>query len=316
MKKAFYLSLFLLCSVSTTLKAQTDTATDLFENIVDKQDLVSEEKKQKEEEKQNKENTSAFFQELMISPELQAKDKRDNAAEQARKLREQKPQLQKFELPEEIEPVRLRKPRQVEIKQADKENLSAAPFGLMWGGTILDTQNIGIKLEHVAQKDSINVFSAQDLPKPIPGFRSVLAYFGAENELSRIIAYGDFIDDDKNASHVLKQYRKYYALLKKKYGNAKQYYSPKRPPVDPNSRKKPKIIDFDPATDVPSDVTVPDMLKDLQSGAATLYATFEDKDTGAALAVNVDGNNQSYIIIDYKSLRVLRQREEKMLDAL
>ena len=57
-------------------------------------------------------------------------------------------------------------------------------------------------------------------------------------------------------------------------------------------------------------------MAELQSGQAVLYATFEDQDVGAALAVNVDGDGKSYIIIDYTNLRIFREREEETLNAL
>ena len=59
-----------------------------------------------------------------------------------------------------------------------------------------------------------------------------------------------------------------------------------------------------------------DFLAELKSGQAVLYATFEGQDVGAALAVNVDGDGKSYIIIDYTNLRIFREREEQTLDAL
>ena len=60
----------------------------------------------------------------------------------------------------------------------------------------------------------------------------------------------------------------------------------------------------------------PNFLDALQSGEAVLYATFENQEVGAALAVNVDGEKKSYIVIDYTNLRIFRKREETALDAL
>ena len=36
----------------------------------------------------------------------------------------------------------------------------------------------------------------------------------------------------------------------------------------------------------------------------------------AALGVNVDGNGQSYITIDYKNLKLMKEREAETLNAL
>ena len=60
----------------------------------------------------------------------------------------------------------------------------------------------------------------------------------------------------------------------------------------------------------------PDFLKELQNGEAFLYATFENGIVGAALGVNVDGNGQSYITIDYKNLKLMKEREAETLNAL
>ena len=57
-------------------------------------------------------------------------------------------------------------------------------------------------------------------------------------------------------------------------------------------------------------------LAELKSGEAVLYATFEDAKVGAALAVNVDGNGKSYIIIDFTNLQIYKEREEQTLNAL
>lgn len=48
----------------------------------------------------------------------------------------------------------------------------------------------------------------------------------------------------------------------------------------------------------------------------TLYSTYYNDDVGAALAVNVDGDGKSYIVVDYKNLKLLRNREKQTLDAL
>lgn len=60
----------------------------------------------------------------------------------------------------------------------------------------------------------------------------------------------------------------------------------------------------------------PNFLKQLQNGDATLYSTYYNDDVGAALAVNVDGDGKSYIVVDYKNLKLLRNREKQTLDAL
>ena len=256
-----------------------------------------------------------IYEDLMISEELKMQDKMDDASAQARKLLEQKPKPAKLEIPEEIEPAQLRKRTPLEIKKAAPENLSPAPFGLLWGATIADINDLGISLTPIEVKDYINTFTATNLPKPISGFQSVNVIFGQENELWRIIAYGDLLSNDSSASRVMLEYRRYYALLEKKYGNAHETYIPAATNVDQTDEfsTEPSFV---PSKDIPNQQNAPDLLKQLQSGQAVIYATFQDENTGAALTVSVDGEGKSYITIDYKSLRILRQREAQTLDAL
>ena len=196
-------------------------------------------------------------------------------------------------------------------KRAEAEDLSAAPFGLNWGASILDTQDLGVSLTPIGEKDYVNSFSAQNLPKPLKDFRSIDLTFGIENELWRIIAYGNFLEDTKDAAVVLRQYRRFYKLLERKYGNAQQFFTPQpisESPVTNNPNQSLPQVD--------TSIGNPNFLAQLQSGEAELYATFEGNDVGAALSVNVDGSGRSYIIIDYKNIKILREREEQALDAL
>ena len=104
-------------------------------------------------------------------------------------------------------------------------------------------------------------------------------------------------------------------MLEKKYGNAHETYIPAATNVDQTDEfgSEPAFV---PSKDIPNQQNAPDLLKQLQSGQTVIYATFQDENTGAALAVGVDGEGKSYITIDYKSLRILRQREAQTLDAL
>lgn len=282
MKKNFYIIATLLCTAAFGLRAQEN---------------------------------ADFYKDIMISEELKMQDKMDDASQQARKLLEQKQEPVKLTLPEEIEPAQLRKRKPVELKKAAPENLSPAPFGLLWGATIADINDLGITLNSIEIKDYVNTFSAENLPKSVIGFRTVDVVFGQENELWRIIAYGDFLNDDASASKVMLEYRKYYTLLNKKYGNAQETYIPAAVNVDRNPEEETAPA-FVPSKDAPNPQNAPDLLKNLQSGQTTIYATFQNKDTGAALTVSVDGEGKSYITIDYRSLRILRQREAQTLDAL
>ena len=101
-----------------------------------------------------------------------------------------------------------------------------APFGLLWGATIADTRNQGVRLTVAEMKDYPNSFLAQSLPKPIDFFEQIYVVYGDEDELYRILAYSKKITDDASASKILHEYDTYAALLDKKYGNKEQDFTP------------------------------------------------------------------------------------------
>ena len=59
---------------------------------------------------------------------------------------------------------------------------------------------LGVDLERIERKDSVNDFIVTKLPKPISDFRQVVVSFGENNSLWRINGYGRLIDDDASAS--------------------------------------------------------------------------------------------------------------------
>lgn len=259
------------------------------------------------------EDAGKFFENLLISEDVKVKENESLAIENASKMLDTKPKI----LQMKDNKVVARPQRKAAAPEA-KETVSeygAAPFGLVWGDSIKKTKALGVVLTEVEEKDYVNSFSFTYLPKPIHDFREVVGSFGVENELWRIIGYGKMIEDDASASGVMKMYNDYYKLLEKKYGNAKQFYTPKVTNVDKTvdiGGGKTKTVTE--AREEP--IGGANFLQELESGEAVLYATFENGDVGVALAVNVDGSGQSYIIVDYKNLKILKNREQKTLDAL
>ncbi len=264
-------------------------------------------------------DNGSFYDDILISGELKeqiAQEQQQKAYhDQIRQVQDQAVDLLESNAPQikiDIPDLPTRPQNSPTLqKRAEAKDLSAAPFGLNWGASILDTQDLGVSLTSIEEKDYVNSFSAQNLPKPLKGFRSIDLTFGIENELWRIIAYGDFLDDTKDASVVLRQYRRFYKLLERKYGNAQQFFTPQPISENPDNNNPNQN-----APKIDTSIGNPDFLAQLQSGEAELYATFEGNDVGAALSVNVDGSGRSYIIIDYKNLKILREREEQALDAL
>lgn len=200
-----------------------------------------------------------------------------------------------------------------EIKQISK--LSTAPFGLLWGESYEQTLSSGVILTKTEEKDYMNSFIATQLPKPIKDIRYVVVTFGEENKLWRIISYGVFIKDKPDASVILKEYNRFYDLLNKKYGNAEQTFIPKITKVK-------KIIELDRGKtkeeieDKEEPIGNPNFLAQLQSGEADLYASFYNQEVGAVLSVNVDGNGNSYLILEYKNLKLFQEKQDETLDAL
>lgn len=263
-----------------------------------------------------------FYENLLISDEMKIEENSDVAKDSASKLLNTKPETLKMKAPKLRRKIQKTSPlaqpaplipRSQEIKA--KINYGAAPFGLTWGASMEDVKNLGVNLEATGEKDYINNFSATLLPKSVNEFRDIVLTFGEEDTLWRIIAYGDFIKDTPQAEKVLSVYNKYYRLLDQKYGNAQQFYTPKVTNVDKTVEiggGRTKTI----TEQREEPIGGKNFLAELQSGEAVLYATFENGKVGVALAVNVDGEGRSYIIIDYKNLEIMKAREQNTLEAL
>lgn len=259
-----------------------------------------------------------FYNSLLISDEIKNEENAQQAKQNAGKLLDTKPAEIKIDSPllrsQQKKLKRAKKSQEFKARSKIIRGNEAAPFGLAWGASYDEVKKDGVTLSPVGQKDYVNNFSATHLPKKVSTFREVILTFGIENELWRIIAYGNLINDTPSAEKVMEIYNRYYRLLEQKYGNAQQFYTPKVINVDTqvpgsNSQKTETIAQEQP-------IGNPDFLSELQNGEAFLYATFENGKVGAALSVNVDGSGQSYITIEYKNLTILQAREKSTLDAL
>lgn len=193
----------------------------------------------------------------------------------------------------------------------DETETKDAPFGLLWGASIADTRNQGVQLSTADMKDYVNSFLATRLPKPIAFFDRVYIVYGKEDELYRVLAYSRLIDDDASASKVLGYYNTYSELLNKKYGNKEQDFTPAMiNKTVKNAKGQDEIVQE------AAPIGNQDFLAQLQSGDAVLFSTYYNKDVAAALSIGVDGDEKSYIVIDYKNLQILEKQEAKTLDAL
>lgn len=264
-----------------------------------------------------------FYQGLLISDEVKANEAKQ---QKQQKLREEMQDVQdsaRSLLTTKTKNLKIDVPqfeRRSNSEPSDKEvaleaqDLDAAPFGLLWKASSAAIKNMGVVLKPAEQEDYVNSFVATQLPVDAKGFRTIQITFGEEDELWRIIAYGNFLDDTPSASKGLRQYEMYARLLNQKYGNQKDFYTPATKTVEKEviigGRKTMQT------EQVPEKMGNPNFLSQLQQGTATLYSTFEGNGIGAALSLNVDGDGKSYIVIDYKNLNILKERENETLNIL
>ena len=210
-----------------------------------------------------------FYQDILISDEIKQQDAADSAQKQAAQiLQEDNTSVQS-----EAEPLNVRS----NSVQNAAAAYGTAPFGLTWGISKHEAEQMGIILAPTDMKDYVNAFSATNLPDSSKEFMTVVLVFGEDNRLWRILAHTNFITgDDEAGNKTLKLYQR----------------STTQPDQNPN------------------------LLHDLELGDADLYATFEGDNVGVALGVNVDGDMQSYLLIDYKNLKILKENEVKLLNSL
>lgn len=264
-----------------------------------------------------------FYQDLLISDEFKANEAKQqqqkemqqqmmNAQESARSLLTTKTKNLKIDVPQ-VERRKVLAPSDKEVA-AEAQNLAAAPFGLLWKASVATIKNMGVILTPAEQEDYVNSFVATQLPVDAKNFRRIQLTFGEEDELWRIIAYGDFINDTPSASKGLRMYEMYARLLNQKYGNQKDFYTPAVKTIEKEVVVQGRrTIQTE---QVPEKMGNPNFLSQLQQGTASLYSTFEGNGIGVALALNVDGDGKSYIVIDYKNLKILQEREDEALNIL
>lgn len=276
MRNKLFLGAALSVIISATAAMAQEASSDFYQNI-----LFSEEYEQKQQENQAKDSAAALL-EKNVTPAPLPTTEAEVAAPQT--------------LSQALDNL--------------KNTYGSAPLGLVWGASMSDVEKSGVRLIPQPMKDYTNSFLAERLPNPLKDFSTAYLIFGDSDKLYRVLARSNKISDDTpNAAKTLKLYQYYYNLLSKKYGNAQQNYSLATTNVDENPTQANSA-----AAQSPEDN--PNLLANLISGAAVLYATFGGEDVGVALAVNVDGDNQTYIEIDYRNLKIIKENELNILEAL
>lgn len=240
--------------------------------------------------------TDNIYKDIMFSEEFEQQEREDNAKKSAASLLDKKP----LKIKAETKQINRRNYQQEQaqtkllnnLEQA-KETYGAAPFGLVWGAAEEEIKSLGVQLSSVELKDYANAFEAKNLPSALSDFDNVVIVFGKDNKLWRILARSvPVVDTTPNAEKIMKFYKKYHALLSKKYGSPKQNHTAASAAGVGNLREK------------------------LNQGTADIYATFEKGNIGASLAIDAEGSNQFYLLIDYRNLKIFNENEVKVLEAL
>ncbi|MFI3241491.1 MAG: hypothetical protein R3Y43_02875 [Alphaproteobacteria bacterium] len=278
------LLLLIICFISTNSYAQF--SADF---------LITDEIRQQEENEIKKE---------------EQKQKMNKAIEDARALSETK--LKKIKIDSDAfykdKPKPKPKPKKKKILTIEP---SPAPFGLLWGASAEEIEaDMGVNLKRYNLPENDNAFEASLLPKPLKDFGKVVIVFGDTDNLWRTIAYQDTFLDEADAPKLLKEYKNYYTLLKRKYGSDKETYIPAKKIVITKVKKE------EIKTEVEEEIGNPEFLKQLKSGEAVLYATFENDEIAVVLSANVNDNNEAYLVIDYKNIKVIEEKEKLILNTL
>lgn len=252
---------------------------------------------------------NSFFDELIIDNEnrkqLEEQNKMEESKIKASETLDKKIMDLQFE----------QKKKEVEEEKEPEIVYEPAPFGLLWLASKEKIEQMNIVLTPKTFKDSPNSFIAGNLPKPVSAFENVLVSFGENDILWRIAGYGLPIEDDNNATNGLKEYQKFYSIFDEKYGNAEEFYTAAVVNVDEEVMLK--------------DGTKSHIIKQkfvekgddnfkekLMSGDSVLYAIFRNDTISVTLALMVNGEGKTFIMVDYKNLKINELEHEKMLDAL
>lgn len=191
-----------------------------------------------------------------------------------------------------------------------------APFGLYWGVSPEETKDINFILQPTERKNYSGVYLADNENKTHPEFKHIIAIYGVRERLWCIYALGTPKEDTPAATEIMHLYKKYYEALEKKYGNAKEFFSPYKYTEEivkeTEDPKKPEIT----IVERENPLGGPTFLQELREEKASLYATFENGEVGVVMSVNVDENNQSFLTLDFKNLKLMQAEKDAELKEL
>ena len=314
-------------------KATRDAATQLFKSeptmltLQDEQEklLKISEKRQQEREKRRQEQIEEQKRlEAEEKARLEAEEKARIAAEAAaKKAQEEAEAIARANDPEVI----AAKKREELRKQQEqiKENYEKAPFGLYWGTSKQEAEILGFEFETAELENYKNAYILKNPQQKQKKFEPIYVIFGEKDHLNAVYARGIYMKDTPRADYVLKLYDQYYAALKKKYGNDKEYFEPNTyeertelPSLDTDetgAEKKPAVQRIQIETkDNPRGNE--NFLQELKEQKASLSATFGGKTIKVDLSIEVNKETQSRIVLDYENLSVQQKDNEATLNEL
>ena len=232
-----------------------------------------------------------FFSDIVEEEKALIDEPEEETGFTARKVFKMAPKKEGFS---EMKAPRINHTDNVVYKKSDVGTTEeTAPFGLYWGATLRETEDKGVYLRPYDEDGEITAYEATGLSKPIKNF-SVVVDFGDSDELWKITAKSEPSEDDAGANKILTQYKKFYSLLEKKYGIAKE-----------EGFEAPNVKAGEEG-----------YLEALKSGEAKLASSFIGSNVNASIEVKVSDEGKPYMILKYVSTKITKSREEDILDAL
>ncbi len=208
-----------------------------------------------------------------------------------------------------------------DIEKAEIEDIrDKAPFGLYWGDSIIGVKKQGVVLEEYKENKNPNSYFAKYLPKPIKEMDKVVVSFGDDDKLWRVSAVSKFFEDEPNGGEVLKHYKRFGDLLAQKYPDNKEFFTPKKVKRELTRQEEQRLERMGDASGVKefdeSAIGDENFLKDIYEGEVSLYRAFRTDDVEVIISIDSDEDNKSYFTLLYKSKKIIKHRESKMIDAL
>ena len=269
---------------------------------------------------------SDFFNGYMDDVETE-----QNAKNKARDLLSQKPKIlmlresqqklldqgkkEREKLEERINKKKAEEERFREKVEYIQSHFDPAPFGLFWDISPQETRDLDFEMTPSERADYQEVYLVKNKSQQ-ETFEHIMAIYGTQQHLWCIYAQSKPRDDKPNAEEILKIYKKYYAALDKKYGNAQEFFKPYKyteeiveETDDPKNPKITKITKENP-------LGGPTFVEELRDDKTSLYAVFDNGKIGVTLSVFADKNGKTYISLDFKNLNLMKHEKDTNLNEL